>query len=54
MFIVIIILFLWSPFIHELNEVLTYNHMALISLRSRYHVKASMVLTGADYLFIKK
>ena len=26
--------------------------MALMSLRSRYHVKASMVLTRADNLFI--
>ena len=26
--------------------------MALMSLRSRYHVKASTILTRADYLFI--
>ena len=26
--------------------------MALISLRSSYHVKSSMVLTRADHLFI--
>ena len=26
--------------------------MALMSLRSRYHVKASMILTRADYLCI--
>ena len=26
--------------------------MALMSLRSRYHVKASIVLTRADHLFI--
>ena len=36
----------------NLNEVFTYNHMALISLRSRYHVKASIVLTRPDHLFI--
>ena len=32
--------------------VLTNNQLALISLRSRSHVKASMVLTRADHLFI--
>ena len=44
----------WSPFIpsRNLDEVFIYNHMALISLRSRSHVKASMVKTRADYLFI--
>ena len=36
----------------NLNNVLTYNHMALMSLRSRSRVKASMVLTRADHLFI--
>ena len=44
----------WSPFIpsRNLDEVFTYNHIWLISLRSRSHVKASMVLTRADHLFI--
>ena len=34
------------------NDVFTYNHMALMSLRSRSRVKVSMVLTRADHLFI--
>ena len=44
----------WSPFIpsRNLDEVFTYIHIALISLRSRSHVKASMVLTRDDHLFI--
>ena len=44
----------WSPFIpsRNLDEVFNYNHMDLMSLRSRSHVKASMVLTRADHLFI--
>ena len=47
----------WSPFIPSRNlyEVFTYNliiYMALMFLRSRSHVKASMVLTRADNLFI--
>ena len=51
---IVIILFRWSTFIpsRNLDEVFTYNHMALIFLRSRSHVKASMVLTRADNLFI--
>ena len=36
----------------NLDEVSTYNHMALMSLRRRSRVKASMVLTKADHLFI--
>ena len=36
----------------NLDEVFTYNHMALMSLRSRSHVNASVVLTRADHLFI--
>ena len=36
----------------NLDEVFTYNDMALISLRNRSHVKESMVLTRADHLFI--
>ena len=54
-YIVIVIFIWWSPFIpsRNLDEVFTYNHyMALMSLRSRSHVKASMVLTRADHLFI--
>ena len=44
----------WSPFIPSwnLDKVFTYNHITLMFLRSRYHVKASMVLTRADHLFI--
>ena len=48
----------WSPFIpsRNLDEVFTDNHITLMSLRSRYHtcpfVKAAMVLTRVDYLFI--
>ena len=36
----------------NLDEVITYNQMALMSLRSRSHVKASMLLTRADHLLI--
>ena len=36
----------------NLDEVFTYNHMALMSLRSLTHVKASIVLMRADYLVI--
>ena len=36
----------------NLNEVFTYNHMVLMSLRSCFYVKASMVLTISDNLFI--
>ena len=36
----------------KLDEVFTYNHMALMSLRSLTHVKASIVLMRADYLVI--
>ena len=41
----------WSPFIpyRNLDEVVTYAHMALMYIRSRSHVKASMVLTRADH-----
>ena len=31
--------------IQNLDEVFTYNHMALMSLRSHSHVKASILLT---------
>ena len=50
----LLLLLWWSPFIpfRNLDEVFTYNHMALLSLRSRSHVKASVVLTRADHLFI--
>ena len=43
-----------SPFIlsKNLDEVFTYNNMALMSLRSRSHDKASIVLTRAYHLFI--
>ena len=50
----IVIFIWWSSFIptRNIDEVFTYNHMAQMSLRSRSHVNASMVLTRADYLFI--
>ena len=39
------ILFWWSPFIpsRNLNELFTYNHMALMSLQSFENIKSSMV-----------
>ena len=48
------ILFWWSYFIRSrnLDEFLNYNHMDLMSLRSRSRVMASIVLTRADHLFI--
>ena len=51
---VYVIVIWWSPFIpsRNLDEVFTYKHMAIMSLRSRSHVKASMVLTRADHLFL--
>ena len=54
MYIVFVIFIWWSPFIpsRNLDEVFTYNQMDLMSLRSRSHVKASMVLTRAAHLFI--
>ena len=53
--IIIYIFIWWSPFIpsKNLDEVLTYNHITLMSLRSRSHAKESMVLTRVD-LFIYK
>ena len=33
----------------NLDEVFTYNHMVLMSLRSRSRVKASVVLTRTDH-----
>ena len=36
----------------NLYEVFTYKHMAIMSLRSHYHVKASMVLTRYDNLLV--
>ena len=41
----LLLLFRWSQFIPSRNliKVFTYNHMALMSLRSRSHVNASMV-----------
>ena len=47
-------LFWWSPFIppRNLDEDFTFNHMALIFLRSGSRIKSPMVLTIADHLFI--
>ena len=55
--LLLLFLYMWSPFIpsfhpRNLDEVFTYNHMALMSLRNQSHVKASMVLTRGDHLFI--
>ena len=54
--LLLLLLFLFGGVIFipsgNLDKVFTYNHMALMSLRSRSHVKASMVLTRADHLFI--
>ena len=36
----------------NLDELFTYNHIALMSIRSRSRVKAYMVLVRADHLFI--
>ena len=49
-----LLLFWWSLFIpsRNLNEIVTNNQMALISLGSCSRVKASMILTRADHLFI--
>ena len=54
MLLLFILLFWWSPFIpsRNLDKVLTYNHIALMFIRSRSRVKASMILTRADHLFI--
>ena len=50
---ILLLLLLWSLFIpsRNLDDVFTYNHIALISLRSHYHSNASTVLTKADRLF---
>ena len=44
----------WNPFIpsRNLDELFTYNHMALMYLRSRSHIKPSLVLMSADHLLI--
>ena len=49
-----VMLFWGSPLILYMNldDVFTYNHMDLISLRIHSHDKASMVLTRADHLCI--
>ena len=41
-----------SPFIPSRNvdDVFTYNHMALMSLRSHSHIKASIVLNLMPWL----
>ena len=36
----------------HLDDVFTYNHMVLMSLGSRSHFNAFVVLTRADHLFI--
>ena len=44
--------YLVESFHPNLDDVFTYNHMSLMSLRSRSRVKASVVLTRADHLYI--
>ena len=50
----ILFLICWSPFIlsRNLDEVFTYNHMALIFLRSHSHVKVSVIFMRANHLCI--
>ena len=50
----LLLLFWWNNLIltSNIDKVLTYNHNALMSLRRRSHVKASMMLMLADHLFI--
>ena len=52
--IVISVLFWCSLFIpsRNLDEVFTYNHRVIMSLRISSHIKAFVVLTRADHLFI--
>ena len=52
MIVIVIFVKSFQP-IQELYEVFTYNHMDLMSLRSRSHVNTPMVLTRADHLFIR-
>ena len=54
-YIVIVVCIWWSPFIpsRNLDDVFTYNHTDLMSLRCRSHIKGSIVLIRADYLFIQ-
>ena len=50
----IFIVNLLIPFIPSINldDVFTYNHMALMSIRSRSHVNSSMVFTRTYHLSI--
>ena len=52
--LLLLLLFWWSPFIKSsnLDQVFIYNYLTLMSLRSRSNVKASMVLTRYNHLFI--
>ena len=51
-FYLYIVIVIWrSPF-RNLDEVFTYNHVALMNLKNRSHGKAFMVLTRTDHLFI--
>ena len=57
--VIIIVIFIWwshssHPGTYMKFSLISYNHMTLMSLRSRSHVNASMVLTRADHLFIYK
>ena len=50
---IFIIFILLVESLHPIQDVvLTYNHTALMSLRSRYNVKVSTILTRDDNLFI--
>ena len=46
------ILLFWGSTFQDFDEVFTYNHMALMSLRSRSRVNTYMVLTRAGHLFM--
>ena len=50
--IIVIVIFIRCNPIQNLDEFFSYNHMALMSLRSRSHVNSSTVLTRANNLFI--
>ena len=53
-FLLLLLFYFCITFIpsRNLDEVFTYNNMALIPLRNRFHINASMVLTRDDHLFI--
>ena len=52
--LLLLLLFWWNSFIpyRKLDEVFTYNHMDLMYFQICSHIRASIVLTRADHLFI--